>query len=218
MLDRAVRWANGARWELADTPTFGTLGPHLTLARVRLAESRALGEPSLAEPILPLVERLVAVTAVTEHRYALLELLVVQALLLDWVDRPVIATQTFNEALDLAAPASIRRLILDFGPSVRPLLQRSLRHNPAFVTDLLNRFDQAEHPAESEKALVASNLTDREREVLQAIVAGLSNKEIESSLFISKNTVRTHIKNLYSKLAVTSRTQAVAVAREKGLL
>ncbi|MDX1418151.1 MAG: LuxR C-terminal-related transcriptional regulator, partial [Candidatus Promineifilaceae bacterium] len=60
----------------------------------------------------------------------------------------------------------------------------------------------------------AIQLTKREGEVLNLIAAGYSNKEIEEALFISKNTVRTHIKNLYSKLDVKSRTQAVRKARQ----
>ena len=55
-------------------------------------------------------------------------------------------------------------------------------------------------------------------EILHAIAAGLSNSDIQEKLFISKNTVRTHIKNLYSKLNASSRTAAVAKARELKLL
>jgi ATP/maltotriose-dependent transcriptional regulator MalT len=61
-------------------------------------------------------------------------------------------------------------------------------------------------------------LTGREKQILQLIASGLSNKEIEETLFISINTVRTHIKNLYSKLEVESRTQAVQRAGQLGLL
>jgi len=61
-------------------------------------------------------------------------------------------------------------------------------------------------------------LTPREFEILQLIAAGLSNKAIQEHLTLSKNTVRTHIKNLYAKLGVSSRTQAVRQARESGLL
>ena len=64
----------------------------------------------------------------------------------------------------------------------------------------------------------ALHLTPREVEVLKEIVAGLSNKEIEEKLVISRNTVRTHIKNLYGKLEVSSRTKAVKKARELNLV
>jgi len=61
-------------------------------------------------------------------------------------------------------------------------------------------------------------LTERELEVLHLIADGYSNKELCDILFVSKNTVRSHLKHLYSKLDVDSRTRAVATARELGLL
>ena len=61
-------------------------------------------------------------------------------------------------------------------------------------------------------------LTDRELEILYLIADGYSNKEICDHLVLSKNTVRSHLKHLYSKLAVDSRTRAVATARDLGLL
>lgn len=61
-------------------------------------------------------------------------------------------------------------------------------------------------------------LSERELEVLRFIAAGLSNKKIMDELFISMNTVKTHLRNIYSKLNVNSRTQAVAKAKELDLL
>jgi len=61
-------------------------------------------------------------------------------------------------------------------------------------------------------------MSDRELEVLHLIAAGLSNREIAEKLFISLNTVKTHTKNINSKLNVNSRTKAVARAKEIGLL
>lgn len=61
-------------------------------------------------------------------------------------------------------------------------------------------------------------LTGRELEVLSLIVAGKSNKEIGSSLFISEATVKTHINNLLGKLGVTDRTQAATTAIQRGLV
>jgi DNA-binding CsgD family transcriptional regulator len=61
-------------------------------------------------------------------------------------------------------------------------------------------------------------LTDRELEILYLVADGYSNKEICEYLILSKNTVRSHLKHLYSKLDVDSRTRAVATARNLGLL
>ena len=62
------------------------------------------------------------------------------------------------------------------------------------------------------------NLTNRELEVLQAIVAGKSNKEIAFGLGISEATVKTHINNILSKLGVTDRTQATTAALQRGIV
>jgi LuxR family maltose regulon positive regulatory protein len=61
-------------------------------------------------------------------------------------------------------------------------------------------------------------LSERELEVLALIAAGNSNQEIAAKLFVSTSTVKTHINNLYRKLAARSRTQAVARARELDLI
>jgi len=63
-----------------------------------------------------------------------------------------------------------------------------------------------------------SALTERETDVLKLIVAGLSNKNIATRLFISEATVKTHINNLLSKLGVTDRTQAATTALQRGIV
>ncbi|RYG48810.1 MAG: LuxR family transcriptional regulator [Chitinophagaceae bacterium] len=62
------------------------------------------------------------------------------------------------------------------------------------------------------------NVSERELEVLQCLARGLSNEEIASQLFISLNTVKTHLSNLYFKLEVKRRTQAVEKARSLGII
>jgi LuxR family maltose regulon positive regulatory protein len=61
-------------------------------------------------------------------------------------------------------------------------------------------------------------LSERELEVLQLIAEGLTNREIAARLFLALNTVKAHTRNIYSKLGVHSRTQAVARSQELGLL
>ncbi|MHA4844104.1 helix-turn-helix transcriptional regulator [Flavitalea antarctica] len=62
------------------------------------------------------------------------------------------------------------------------------------------------------------NVSERELEVLQCLARGLSNEEIAGQLFISLNTVKTHLSNLYFKLDVKRRTQAVQKARSLGII
>ncbi len=66
--------------------------------------------------------------------------------------------------------------------------------------------------------VAALGLTPRELDILEAMAAGLSNKEIAGRLFVSENTVKTHAVRVFSKLAARRRTQAVQLAKESGLI
>lgn len=66
--------------------------------------------------------------------------------------------------------------------------------------------------------VAALGLTPRELDILDALAAGLSNKEIAERLFVSENTVKTHAARLFSKLSAKRRTQAVQLAKEAGLI
>jgi len=68
------------------------------------------------------------------------------------------------------------------------------------------------------RAMASLGISDREFEVLQQLAAGRSNKEISANLNVSPNTVKTHVANLYGKLEVKRRTEAVLRARELGML
>ena len=61
-------------------------------------------------------------------------------------------------------------------------------------------------------------LTDREIGILEKVALGLSNEELAEQLCVSKSTVRTHLRNIHSKLGVKSRTEAAALARRYGLI
>jgi LuxR family maltose regulon positive regulatory protein len=94
--------------------------------------------------------------------------------------------------------------------------ERIFSFSKAFVKKLLSTFKAAKPP---KKALdLVEPLSERELEVLHLLAAGLSNREIAQKLFISLNTVRTHTKNINTKLNVHSRTQAAARAKKLGIL
>lgn len=219
-LDTAVRWANASSLSLTDDPPFYMFNRYRNLVWIRLAESRALADKRMAPPILVLVEKLEQLGKEAKYPLATLDALLMKALVLDWHGQPEAALATVKTCLDLAKPGSMMQLFLDLGEPMQRLLKQAVSYQPAYVGRLLQAF------GEMETAVATTNsasqptvdLTKREMDVLQAIAAGLSNKEIEESLFISKNTVRTHIKNLYSKLGVESRTQAINKAQELEIL
>ncbi len=70
----------------------------------------------------------------------------------------------------------------------------------------------------NERARASLGITEREREVLQLLADGRSNKEIAAELGLSPNTVKTHVASLFEKLRVARRTQAILTARELGLV
>ncbi|MDQ6643329.1 MAG: response regulator transcription factor [Chloroflexota bacterium] len=96
---------------------------------------------------------------------------------------------------------------------------------PGYISRLLAAFDtvspaQADikRPVSSALPPLLDPLSERELDVLQLIAEGRSNKEIARSLYVSLGTVKTHLKHIYSKLEVHTRTQAIARARDLRIL
>lgn len=93
------------------------------------------------------------------------------------------------------------------------------------VSRVVSREVRVEVPVErsgpfvrDEARLKALGLTPRELDILEAMAAGLSNKEIAERLFVSENTVKTHAVRVFSKLSARRRTQAVQLAKEAGII
>ncbi|MFN2167122.1 MAG: LuxR C-terminal-related transcriptional regulator, partial [Anaerolineae bacterium] len=99
-----------------------------------------------------------------------------------------------------AAPEGYRRVFLDEGPALRRLLPQVRSQAPDFVDELLAAFGQ-QSPTTEQKALQSTRLleplTEREIQILRLIAAGRSNPEIADQLYLSLNTVKWHVKNLY---------------------
>lgn len=140
------------------------------------------------------------------------------------------ARQVMAKAARLAAPEFFRRPFLDYGKQIAPLLSLTLHTanlsagTRAFLKGALTTLgysdgaQAAAPPGESADLAVAASISPREQEVLQLLSAGLSNREIAVRLCISASTVKTHLENIYLKLGVTSRTQALAQAYALRLL
>ena len=96
----------------------------------------------------------------------------------------------------------------------------SRKISPGYTSRLLAacKAEQVRLTTQSEAQPLVEPLTDRELEVLHLIAAGLSNKAIAETLFITVGTVKRHTMNIYGKLGVNSRTQASVKARELNLI
>lgn len=137
-----------------------------------------------------------------------------------------VAGRYLQRALKLAQGQGFIRPILDEGEAVLPLLQKTYQELPAeddgfrrFVARLLDASGVDLRRAEARGCFEPLEpLTRREVDILVFLDNGVSNKEIARRIFISENTVKFHLKNVYSKLAVTSRLQAINAARRMGLI
>ncbi|MEZ0375469.1 MAG: LuxR C-terminal-related transcriptional regulator, partial [Candidatus Sericytochromatia bacterium] len=149
-----------------------------------------------------------------EHRLQRVRLEMLQARLLELKGEATAARQQLLQALETAQRApSFRALLDEASPGLlawMPSLLAGLR--PGFRARLLESLASRGFQPEAEA------LSERERELLVCLADGLNNKQMEEKLFISQNTIKTHLKNLYRKLGVGSRTAAIARAREQGWL
>jgi LuxR family transcriptional regulator, maltose regulon positive regulatory protein len=130
------------------------------------------------------------------------------------------ASAALERALDQAEPHGLRRPFVELGASLAPLLRRQLRRGTShrsLVEDLLR--DVARPHADARpRTLLLERLSDREAAVLRFLPTMMSNGEIAGELFVSVNTVKTHLKSIYRKLDVPDRREAVRRARELELL
>jgi LuxR family maltose regulon positive regulatory protein len=131
------------------------------------------------------------------------------------------ALDLIERALTRAEPEGYVRLFVEIGAPMAQLLYQAAQHEiyPSYAGRLLTAFPQPAAPAAAEAAPdLIEPLSARELDVLAAIAEGLSNQEVAQRLLISERTVKWHASNIYGKLQVSNRTQAVARARSLGIL
>jgi LuxR family maltose regulon positive regulatory protein len=193
-------------------------------ARVHLAR----GDPPAALAVLDPVRRQMQAKGWEDER---LKVMVLEAVAHHAYGERDKAVQLLGDALALAEPSGFIRLFVDEGPPMVHLLGEAAAQGmmPAYVGKLLAVFEDVTmddgrptEPAPSSSVQHPSSLTEplsqREREVLQLIAQGLSNREISERLFLAVDTVKGHNQKIFGKLQVQRRTEAVVRARELGLL
>jgi LuxR family transcriptional regulator, maltose regulon positive regulatory protein len=204
----------------------------ISQARVHLAR----GETSTALAILEPVRQQMEARAWQAER---LQVMVLQAIVYQAQGETDQALLLLGDALGLAEPGGLIRLFVDEGKPMQLLLvdfklwiekeTRDQGHSlTSYVDRLLTAFAQPATRLQSQrdfqskihnqKPTLAEPLSQRELEILQLIAQGLSNHEISQRLFLAVDTVKGHNQKIFGKLQVQRRTEAVARARELGLL
>jgi LuxR family maltose regulon positive regulatory protein len=148
---------------------------------------------------------------------------VLGAIILEKIGKQDDALDAMAEALSLASGEGYVRAILDQGEPVIRLLYLAAQEGiqPAYSLQLIQEFEQVSPSAVrvlGRSTELVEGLSEREVEVLNLIAKGSTNQEIAQELILSLYTVKSHARNIYSKLGVKNRTEAVARARRIGLL
>lgn len=150
------------------------------------------------------------------------------------------ARRALIEALNIGAPDQFLRLILDEGPQIVRLLKETRASLPKFPDlpqkDLMSAYldrllaeageftpsvvEPEEESADEDtfSPQLFEQLTERERDILRLVSNGFSNKTLADRLSLSTNTVKWHLRNIFEKLQIANRMQAVSVARHFGLI
>ncbi len=207
-MDAAVNWAHGFDPEpLVAVSLF--YEPRITLAKVLIAQSTA---DSLAQADRVLA-RLQEFYAQIHSTRCLIQVFALQALLNAAKGDDPTACDALAQAVSLGLPGGSIRLFVDLGPGLVRLLNclDLDAEGKRYVERILDAY-RADGKAEVDEALEHS-LTKRELEVLELLSKELSNKQIADQLFIAPATVKRHTENIYQKLDVPGRHQAVVKAK-----
>ena len=184
------------------------------LARVELAS----GDPAAA---LAAVDDFVSHEREPELAFARVEACVIAAIAHDALRDREGGLRDLERALDLAEPRGFANVISRYGSPVRSLLRRRIAQGTAhrsLAGALLAGLDDAAPAPAATATLLLEPLSDRELTVLRFLPTMMSNAEIAAEMFVSVNTVKTHLKHVYRKLDVTDRRDCVRRARELRLL
>ena len=224
----AGRWADSFSTTVADRPLIWPQHPHITKAHFLLAR----GAPADPQGALEIGDAFCALAERAHNTHALIAGLLVRALALDAQGQGDAALAALQRAVELAQPGGFIRIFVDLGPRMQALLRQlageeasseAIRRILAAFPDSLDGADgaaatQSVQRSSLQVAGLVEPLTMREREILQLLREPLGGKEIANKLFISPTTLKRHTSNIYGKLDVHNRWDAVAAAEALGIL
>lgn len=224
----AEAWAADRGLAPDDPPSYLREFEHLALARILLARFRAVGDAGALRTARELLDRLARHAEAQGRSASVAEILVLRALVHDAAGAAAAAHADLTRALDLAEPEGWLRVFTREGADMRTLLRSAGPRTPfarAVAAATPGRGDAAVGPSAPTTAVDAPSptpllepLSERELVVLRLIAEGLSNRQIAARLFRALPTVKGYNREIFAKLQVTRRTEAIARARELGLV
>jgi LuxR family transcriptional regulator, maltose regulon positive regulatory protein len=240
-LAAARRWADAGGLSPVDDLSYPRELEHLTLARVRIAQGRSDPAGAGLSDALRLLDRLLAAAEAGGRNDGVIKIEILRALALEAQGDRRRALGALERALELAIPQGYVRAFVEEGAPMAALLAHALaaqrwnqpeeRRSWAIHTgakrilDLLRRegvqLSDRPPPQTSARQPLASGgelLTERELEVLRLLARGRSNQAIAAELVVAVGTVKRHVHSIIGKLQAQSRLEAVAYARERGLV
>jgi LuxR family maltose regulon positive regulatory protein len=213
-----AEWVRAHRVGVDDDLSYLTEFDHITLVRILIADP---ADPSNAEDALRLIGRLRAAAESGARTGAVIELGMLQALALQRLGRSDEAVGALADAVAGAQPAGYVRLFADEGERMAHLLTAVARRggDTPCLRRLIDAAAAGAGPAAAPpQGSLPDPLSERELEVLRLLATDLSGPDIARHLVVSLNTLRTHTKNIFTKLGVGSRREAVTRAGDLGLL
>jgi LuxR family maltose regulon positive regulatory protein len=213
-MEFAERWAAKQCVASSSKPDLCGIHVYVTFVKLLMRQNKLMEAESLLEQIAALTEK-------AHQTAALLMVLILQAIVFRETGREEEAKKRMEQAILLAREAGCKRPFLDQWHKIGSLLSSVQDISPLFVRELV-KDHRAEAVSSAATMQAESNeiesLSPRERDVLECIAQGFSNTEIAEKLYISIGTVKWHVNNIFGKLDVKSRTQAVIRAQELGIL
>ncbi len=218
-VDDALGWAREQGLSMDDELSYLREFEHVTLARAVLATDEGKRAAAAPDDAIPFLERLLDAAEHGDRTGSVIEILLLLARGQQTRGDIPAALEPLERALTLAEPEGYVRMFADEGTPMAILLQAAADQGiaPSYVRRLLAAFGEADDSPSTTQDLV-DPLSERELDVLRLLGTDLGGPEIARQLVVSLNTVRTHTKNIYAKLGVNNRREAVRRAGELDLL
>ncbi|HEU4387331.1 MAG TPA: LuxR C-terminal-related transcriptional regulator [Blastocatellia bacterium] len=220
-VEAATNWLRTSAPSSDEEPTSWREAEFVALARVLIA----LKQPAKA---LEVLDKLWKSASASKRTGSLIEIATVQAAAHHAAGNPDAAQENLGRALEMGEPETYTRVFVDEGDRIHEVLgqlYQTLKKRDislGFSRDYVERLllvvkATAPERSTAQGVTLVEEFSERELEVMRLIAAGLSNQEIADKLFVAVTTIKWHVTNIFGKLGVRTRTQAVAKAKHLNL-